>query len=617
MKNNLNDLITETNYLPEDISKSERYYCWLNNLKEIPKCPICGKLRLFHKVNKGYFATCGDKSCKSALIAKANSESDKRDKDAIKVKLKDTWKKKRENNKETGKNKNNNIIQTGKKLNYIIKDLKYYLNEYTLNNISLRSFIGKVKSYDYISKELITLTSFLNEYNPDILERLYYLINDKHEIVKCQYCDNKAKWSGRINEGYKLTCCSKECESKRISEQRTGLTNISKNRDNKFIEWQNNLSDDIIINDEFIKDNIKYDKFINLLTNEKIISYLKNRYNDSDSLLESYQRILLNIEEKPKCSVCGKPVHWLGKKSKLYTKYCSDKCSGKSDETIKKKKQTQLKNWGTENCYDSEKYKQKIREQYGVDYVSQISNVIKKRKETLIKKYGTSNLYDIDFIIDKIKKTNNEKYGVDWIFQRKDIREKIYESYRFDGTSKQEDNVYKLLLELGYKVERQKIIPNTNWAIDFYLSDYDIYIEYQGSQFHYGRAFLNTDNDIKELEYLKEKDKNRRKITNERTQYAGIISTWTIRDVKKRLWMLENNYNFLELYDCLNINSLKQQLDLYINCLQDKTNNIKKQLYAHNPILRRKVIQNCCILLNKKESDLTSEDILNNFYYND
>ena len=76
---NLNDFIKETSYLPDYISKSERYYCWLNNLKEIPKCPICGKYKKFRKVNLGYFATCGDKSCKSALISKSNSDHEKRD----------------------------------------------------------------------------------------------------------------------------------------------------------------------------------------------------------------------------------------------------------------------------------------------------------------------------------------------------------------------------------------------------------------------------------------------------------------------------------------------------------------------------------------------------------
>lgn len=227
----------------------------------------------------------------------------------------------------------------------------------------------------------------------------------------------------------------------------------------------------------------------------------------------------------------------------------------------------------------------------------------------------------------------------------------------FIGTSKREETVYNMLIELGYNVERWKKIQGTDWAIDFYLPDYDLYIEYQGSQYHNGRAYLGTKEDLYEIELLKEKDLERKKITNETTQYEGIINTWSKRDVEKRKWMLEHNYNFLELYDCLNINSLKSQLSLYINCLQDKNvfrdyythedlinefNSLKnlyindlnitykfkyniikyfqntfykqeRYIYAHNPIMRRKLIQNRCLYLNKKEQALTISDIFSGF----
>ena len=89
-KENLESLIKETSSLPEDISISERAYCYKNRLISIPVCPICGKPRKFFKMNKGYFATCGDDICKSAMIAKSNSES-KRDWVAIQEKMKATY----------------------------------------------------------------------------------------------------------------------------------------------------------------------------------------------------------------------------------------------------------------------------------------------------------------------------------------------------------------------------------------------------------------------------------------------------------------------------------------------------------------------------------------------
>ena len=68
--------------------------------------------------------------------------------------------------------------------------------------------------------------------------------DDQHPVSQyqlspvCPYCNNKRKWTKRLTQGYKTTCCSKECESKRISIQKTGQTIISNNRDKDFIEKQ-------------------------------------------------------------------------------------------------------------------------------------------------------------------------------------------------------------------------------------------------------------------------------------------------------------------------------------------------------------------------------------------
>ena len=516
--------------------------------------------------------------------------------------------------------------------------MKDLLEKLRNNEISQRSFIATIKNSKEYIEEVEKETSFLNEYNVDILERIYYIIKDIKSVVKCQYCDNKAKWTGRINEGYKTTCCSKLCESKRISEQKTGLTNISENRDKKFIEWQNNLSDDIIIDDVFIKNNIKYDKFISLLTNEKIINYLKNRFSDSDSLLESYQRILFNVEKKPLCPTCGKPVNWIGKKTKLYTRYCSDKCSANSEETKQKKVDTLLTNWGSEHCYDSEKYRNMLKEKYGVEYTAQRKDVIAKRKETFIK-----------------------KYGVPYVMQNEEIKNKMWETCKTKmsfNTSKEEEQIDKWLTELGYKFEHHYKSDKYPFNCDFYLFDYDIYLEYQGSQFHRGRSYLGTNNDKLELQKLQESLNNKIKEGIKNPQEKSIIDTWSKRDVFKRETAYQNKANLLELYDCLNINSLKSQLTLYINCLLDKnifrdyynyeilinefeyyknlcindlnlkytSNNNRiikyfqntfykheRDIYAHNPIMRRKLIQNRCFYLDKKEHTLTISDIFSGF----
>lgn len=90
----ITDLINKTSYLPENVSISERAWCWINKVsnetyKEICCCPYCGNHRRFRKMNKGYFATCGNKECKGKGIAKG---VDKHDFDEIQKKMRATYK---------------------------------------------------------------------------------------------------------------------------------------------------------------------------------------------------------------------------------------------------------------------------------------------------------------------------------------------------------------------------------------------------------------------------------------------------------------------------------------------------------------------------------------------
>lgn len=69
----LDTLKKKTSFLDEhNPEKSERVYCWYNNITEIQKCPHCGKSRKFHKFPVGYFPTCGTKECRAKSVAYGN-----------------------------------------------------------------------------------------------------------------------------------------------------------------------------------------------------------------------------------------------------------------------------------------------------------------------------------------------------------------------------------------------------------------------------------------------------------------------------------------------------------------------------------------------------------------
>ncbi len=210
--------------------------------------------------------------------------------------------------------------------------LNDYIKQYNNNEISLRQLIYIVRNHEDINKEVYEFTDFLKN-DEDILERLYYVIHDLHEIVTCKYCSKKAEWSGRIGNGYKTTCGSYICKAMHASMTREKYKDsfeIAKHRDSKFVDWQNSITELDEMNDYIIKNHIIYDKYVPLITNKYILDYLNNRYKDSASILETVQRIRKGVEEKPTCPVCGKPVIWVGKNTKLYTKYCSTSCSSKA-----------------------------------------------------------------------------------------------------------------------------------------------------------------------------------------------------------------------------------------------------------------------------------------------
>lgn len=530
-------------------------------------------------------------------------------------------------------------------------------NLFDNKEITLRSLTANIKNNEELIDELCKYTAFLDNYdNTDILERIYCFINNINELPVCKYCGKKLLWGKRMDVGYRSTCGSKECNNQYLSEIKIGKNDISNNRDSNFIEWQNTVK---TINDDIIKEHINYDKYLDLITNNFILSYLDNRFSDSYSRLETLQRIRKDVFNKPLCPTCGKPVQWVGKQSKMFTKYCSNSCSANNKETVQTRKNTLKEKWGTENCYDSDLYKKMMKEKYGVEYAWQREDIKEKRKNTLIQRYGTDIVQNIPEVREKSKKTMNAHYGYDYYFQTPENRKLIIDSALANGygTSKKEQIVQGFLDELNIKYKDHYTSDVFPYNVDFYLEDFDLYLEYHGSQYHHGKAFLNTKEDIEEAnELIKKNEKYCKENNLEASQYIGIFNTWTKHDVAKRNYAQEHNINYLELYHCNTLEELSRQLNFYLCCkdrknpycypdeiiwdsyerykklgvnelneVQFKHNYIIKQfqgqnfykgemeLFANDIIKRRKLIQNRVKYLNKKEEDLTVDDILTGF----
>jgi len=514
------------------------------------------------------------------------------------------------------------------------------ISKYKQETITDRQLITYAKNK--YKNDIIKKTQFLDIYeNVDIIERLYYIVNNITEVVKCKYCNNKASWVGRgLKEGYREICSSKECRSKQLTDVHSGSKKISENRDRDFIEWQNTIT---YINDDIVKEHIKYDKFIPLITNPIILNYLNNRFSDSSSIKETLKRIEIGIEKKPICARegCNNPVVWIGRKRGLFSKYCCDSCRAKSEETHKLMKKTQLERYGYESCFNSPEFQKKIIEKYGTPYVSQ-SPVVR----------------------EKIRKSYIENHGYENPFLDNEVRTKSFETAKKNSTlqkSKEEDEVYCIIQSVYTDVIHHYRSSDFPFSVDFYIPSLEIYIEYQGSQFHNNRAYLNKPEDIEEAKELQKKSDQKRieSNTDKTNQYDGILYTWADLDVRKRNMAQEKKLNYLEIYSYKDKQDILNQIERYVKCLRHKQlyfindKNILKEfndfenmivdcdvseinyisyknqiirhfqflefyrneldLYAKEPVTRRAIIQNRMKYLNKEEYLLTDSDIISGF----
>ena len=137
------------------------------------------------------------------------------------------------------------------------------------------------------------------------------------------------------------------------------------------------------------------------------LQFFNSIITETDNIPEKIYCLDHNYTEIPKCPICGKSL-----KFKSYTKgyqdYCSRACRF-SEEAWKK---------------SEEKQKKTNLERYGVEYTSQA--VVKKEKtiQTNLKRYGVTNPNKIKETRDKIKKTVQEKYGTDVYWKSEDFYKK-------------------------------------------------------------------------------------------------------------------------------------------------------------------------------------------------
>lgn len=175
----------------------------------------------------------------------------------------------------------------------------------------------------------------------------------------------------------------------------------------------------------------------------------------------------------------------------------------------------------------------KFKEKYGVNNPSQVKEIQNRKKKTCLQKYGSEyflnsqslkSLYSIEYW----NKINDKIYNT----------KKLHDTF---NTSKPEEEIYQLLLQKYFQVERQYRSELYPFNCDFYIPSLDLYIEYNGTWEHGNKPYDENNQECINL--------TKKWISKNKPRYKNAIKIYTIRDPEKRKIAKENNLNWIEFFN--------------------------------------------------------------------
>jgi hypothetical protein len=158
------------------------------------------------------------------------------------------------------------------------------------------------------------------------------------------------------------------------------------------------------------------EKYLYTYYNE-FYEYIKQKYNDSNSISEMIYRYFNNIDKIPKCPICGNNNNFISF-SKGYTKHCSYKCT-QQDKCVRDKYKDTCRDKYGEDFYN--KFYEKVAKTKLELYGDENYNNSEQNKMTCLKRYGTENAMQNETIKDKVSKTCQEKYGAKSFLESKEF----------------------------------------------------------------------------------------------------------------------------------------------------------------------------------------------------
>lgn len=199
-----------------------------------------------------------------------------------------------------------------------------------------------------------------------------------------------------------------------------------------------------------------YNKEENKYLKSYIINTFKDDYNNiEDNLKEILFRIKYDIEEVPKCPICGKRVRFMGVDG--YSMTCSEKCHRKLVK--EKSKQTMLEHQNLLKDINKD-----IKQDNNITISKKYDDYVKK---VMFAKNGTLWSNRIRYIVDG-RIENKYIIGKGWTTKHKSYPNIYnYLKYRYDDIPDDIFSIREVILRIKYNIEKRPICPHCKGPVSF------------------------------------------------------------------------------------------------------------------------------------------------------
>lgn len=275
------------------------------------------------------------------------------------------------------------------------------------------------------------------------------------------------------------------------------------------------------------------------------------------------------------CDQCKKTYIKSYKKRFLFTKtgfFCSYVCAGTwklrngitnenlfSDANRTKAKDKINKTYNNNKEEIIEKIKSTHMEKYGVDNVSKSRDIKLKKQNTCIQKFGVPYAAQNENVKQKMIHTFQKKYGTNHPLLNEHVKQKALQTMKKKGVVQSQSIIESLFLKtlqnlFGPDDVEQHVLCN-NWNIDFYIKSLNTYVQFDGVYWH----GLDRPYDV---------------IASSKNRRDTYILKTIVRDSYQNSWFVQNNKILVRITDKI----FKKYILNNVNDVQTHYDSLKKQI---------------------------------------